>query len=148
MTSVSDVKLPSHNKTHIGYKFFDGAGDALFGPFYTPLVHLCTGYPRYKWVADTESWSIQPTLSGEKYPSGFHVYLSVPNTPHTPIIWGDLYVILYKSVVAYGYQGGDAVVVAREMKILKKACDVGFFGMLKLRYQVWRLNDRTRDGKS
>lgn len=93
----------------VGWKYFSTEYNYLM---------LCFSRRRVKvdqWIKDTKDYKI-PRTGRPRYQTGFHIYLKAPNDLFDPYYRK----VYYKKPVAWGYQDGKPVVVARELFIIRK----------------------------
>ena len=87
----------------VGYKVFDTDNHQL--GFYERGGRVKIN----KWMKDKKDGPIFYTIQ-KSYRTGFHIYLRLEDIKKQE--WRKVY---YKKPVAYGFQGGQAIVVAREL---------------------------------
>lgn len=111
LSKVSDLAkqwITKEENKLVGYKIFDTSNHQL--SFFQRGGRVKIN----KWMKDKKDGPI--VYSGQKsYRTGFHIYLRLVNIKNQE--WRKVY---YKKPVAYGFQCGQAIVVARELFVPSK----------------------------
>jgi hypothetical protein len=105
-THIQQWKLQEGNLL-VGWKTFREYNKQIQFQYFNKRVKTNT------WIKDTSRGLIRIQSNQKIYPKGFHIYLKHPDESGTRKVY-------YKKPVAYGYQYGLPVVVARELFVPRK----------------------------
>lgn len=120
---LSSVTSLGDEQIHVGYKYFSDVvrrNDAgrLLAPQFVQSACRYVEFRIGRWYKDENTFQIRADDRTE-YPAGYHVFPSVKDAKVSGYS-GQLYQVEYRIVLATGYEGNAKVVIAKNIRVVKK----------------------------